>query len=134
LKYRIVMEKQLTKFKLHCVYSHTLAGRLYTVAEKVANIHIANYTSVDISLSGGRIRHDLAYLHCIEHVYIYWEYIDSCTLYMYEAGQEIKVGFWNKADFSEHCLYELVLEKKDAHVLCVGVSPPLQKATVYPHL
>jgi hypothetical protein len=42
---------------------------------------------------------------------------------MYEAGQEIKIGYWNKADFAEHSLCELVLEKQQAHVLCVGVTP-----------
>ena len=121
------MKKQvteLTKFKLLCEYSHTLSGRAFTAAEKAAKEHIQCFAGLDYRMVNGqpgRIRHDIAYLHCIEHIYRYWDYIDVCTLYMYEAGREIKIGYWNKADFSEHTLCELVLEKHHSHVLCVGV-------------
>ena len=118
------MEKQLTKFKLLCEYSHTLSGRAFTAAEKAAKANVISHASLDYRLVNGqpgRIRHDIAYMHCIEHIYRYWDYINVCTLYMYEAGKEIKIGYWNKADFTECSLCELVLEKKNVHVLCVGV-------------
>jgi hypothetical protein len=114
------VEKQAAKFNLLCVYSHTLSGRLYTKEEKAAKAHIQSFSGLDRVGEVGRIRHDMAYLQCIEHIYVYWDYIDTCTLYMYESGKEISIGYWNKANFSEHSLCQLILEEKEAHVLCVG--------------
>jgi hypothetical protein len=122
---------EITKFKLVCEYSRKLNGDEYSPAEKENKEHILYYASEDYTIINGRlgrIRHDLAYLQCIEHIYLYWDYIDASTLFLNdsEKGHEIKIGAWNKANFNETHLCELLLEKQQLHVLCVGVvGPPL---------
>lgn len=114
-----------TKFKLICVYSHKLDGTPFTQSEKNANKHIEWYNSVDYILTSfntSRIRHDIAYLKLIEHVYKKWVYIETCSLFMFdfENKKEIKIGFWDKSNFSNNELYVPILEKQNSNVLCIG--------------
>ena len=114
------------KFKLMCVYSHKLDGLPFTQSEKNNNKHIECYNSVDYILTSFnvlRIRHDLAYLKLIEHVYKKWEYIESCALFMFdfENKNEIQIGFWDKSNFSKNELYELILTRQNSNVLCLGI-------------
>jgi deoxyribodipyrimidine photolyase len=125
------MEKQVPKFKLLCVYSRKLNGSAYTAKEKARQKHIVCHNSKDqvvLESKRIRIRHDLAYLHFMEHIYNYWKYIDSYSLFMYnvEKGKDIKIGVWCKASFDETILRQIILEKQELHVLCVGITgPPL---------
>ena len=115
------------KFKLMCVYSHKLDGSPVTQSEKDINKHIEWYNSVDYILTSFnvlRIRHDLAYLKLIEHVYKKWVHIETCTLFMFdlENSKEIKIGFWDKSNFSNNELYEQILVRQGSNVLCVGTK------------
>ncbi len=115
------------KFKLMCVYSHKLDGSPFTQSEKDINKHIEWYNSVDYILTSFnvlRIRHDLAYLKLIEHVYKKWVRIETCTLFMFdlENSKEIKIGFWDKSNFSNNELYEQILVRQGSNVLCVGTK------------
>ena len=64
----------------------------------------------------------MAYMYFMEHVYRYWPYIDSCTLFLLHKQQEVEIGFWDKADISNNRLCTLVWEEVDFNVLCVGVG------------
>ena len=73
-------------------------------------------------ISTSRIRHDIAYLKLIEYVYKKWIYIETCTLFMFDFknNKEIKIGFWDKSNFSNNELYELILVRQESNVLCIG--------------
>lgn len=116
-----------TKFKLLCIYSHKLDGTLFTQSEKNAHKNIELYNSVDCIIMGSnglRIRHDLAYLKFIEHIYKKWIYIDTCKLFMFdfESKRKIQIGNWDKLNFSNNKLCELILEKQNLNVLCLGAK------------
>ena len=121
------MEKQVTettKFKLLGEYSHKLNGSLFTDAEIAVKENILWFSPLDyVVLSGQRrrIRHDMAYIQCMEHIYRYWTFINTCELYLYDAGQQIQIGIWNKADFSSHQLCEIIIEQQNFDRICVGV-------------
>ncbi|HXU26299.1 MAG TPA: hypothetical protein VN698_03640, partial [Bacteroidia bacterium] len=60
----------------------------------------------------------------IEHIYKKWVYIETCTLFMFdfENSKEIKIGFWDKSNFSNNELYEQILERQGSNVLCIGTA------------
>jgi len=116
-----------SKFKLICVYSHKLDGTLFSQTEIDNKKNIELYYSIDdirIGSNGLRTRHDLAYLKFIEHVYKQWSYIDACKLFMFDFENKTKVpiGNWNKSNFYNNELCDLILEKQNSNVLCLGIK------------
>lgn len=116
-----------TKFRLVCAYSHRFDGTVYSQYEKDYSENIKQYNSEDYAVIHDNItitRHDLAFLYLIEHIYRKWKYIDYCIMFMndHENCKEIKIGIWDKKDFNRNRLADLILEKRSANVLCLGVS------------
>jgi hypothetical protein len=117
------------KFKLLCVYSHKPNGVGFTQTEKNHHENKQYHYSDDCiqtKIGAVIIRHDVAFANLIAHVDKHWDFIDNCSLFMTDDNtkKEIKIGFWCKVDFSKNYLYEIVVAKYGANVICSGVKLP----------
>src|ERR1700749_3355407 len=102
-------QNKTAKFKLLCTYSHRLDRILYTESEKNQSKHISLLPSTKISDTEKSlyiIRHDREFAEMVGYVDKYWEFIDSCILFMSdpENNEEIKIGIWQKSNYLENNL------------------------------